>query len=273
MANIDFAGIQQTTVLKQNGKRRKCNEDEPREFLRVWETAPARALNAVGPSAMPGLSDEQVWDEQIKPQAGGAVFGTELASSKDERRGIGLNRWMKAVVDYIEFETVPLRKSINEYMLSEEVCTGFYLEANRILPSLKYCLAPKKNKAAPANVLRCGNPTQTGSMEAEKNPAELERHAKLLYAWLNMSTLSHVRRMLKYHSASGTSWVGECHHRLAQCFRYRGNSHLTEYTGNEVSEAEFLNAIKTRLKDGCESIPPSQNEANNSDFGQLTRGN
>ena len=148
MAAVDFASIQLPTVSKQSGKRRKCNEDEPREFLRVWETAPARALNAVGPSAMPGLSDEQVWDENIKPQAGGAVFGTELASPKNERRGIGLNRWMKSEVEYIEFETTAERQRINEFMLSKDVCEGFYAEANRILPSLKYCLAPKTNKAA-----------------------------------------------------------------------------------------------------------------------------
>ena len=63
---------------------------------------------------MPDLSDEKVWEENNKPQQGGAVWGTEFAFGKDERRGIGLNRWMKSAIGFIVFESTPEKKNINK---------------------------------------------------------------------------------------------------------------------------------------------------------------
>ena len=52
----------------------------------------------VGASAVNKMEDEPVWDRMTKPLPTGAMYCTELASPKVERRGIGADRWMDAVL-------------------------------------------------------------------------------------------------------------------------------------------------------------------------------
>jgi hypothetical protein len=57
-----------------------------------------------------------------------------------------------------------------------------------------------------------------------KQPSELDRHAKILYEWLDTSKVSRVRMMVNWQAMCGLSFVAQTHHRAAQCFVYHGNS-------------------------------------------------
>ena len=44
-------------------KKARRTEDQPREWLKVWETAPAKMLNAQGQAKYANMSLSQVWKE------------------------------------------------------------------------------------------------------------------------------------------------------------------------------------------------------------------
>ena len=80
-------------------------------------------------------------------------------------------------------------KKYNELLLQPGICSALYEEIDRILPSLEYCLAPKKKKQSEgASVLRSAvaydEPTK------QKVPEQLNEHAKTLYDWLDRSKKS-----------------------------------------------------------------------------------
>ena len=125
-------------------KKARRTEDQPRDWLKVWETAPAKMLNAQGQAKYANMSLEQVWKELGQPQSGGAVYMTEYHSRKDERRGIATNRWLYTLVLYCKYQKEDTVKRQNEGILNETKCKELYDEIDKVLPSLEYCLAPKK---------------------------------------------------------------------------------------------------------------------------------
>ena len=90
------------------------------------------------------MTEERVWDQVVKPLSTGAAYMTELASKTAERRGIGLNRWLKAVYDHLVYQKEEETKRRNKFILKENVFGMFYDEIDKIFPSIEYCLAPKK---------------------------------------------------------------------------------------------------------------------------------
>ena len=120
-----------------------------------------------------------------------------------------------------------------------------YIEIERILPSLQFCLAPKKEyEKKGAASLRSGA-TSTVAKTVSKDPAELDKHSKILYEWLDIKPKSRIRMMMNWQAAGGLSFVACTYHRGTQCFRYFGNS-THEADGQEVSLKEFQDAIKIR---------------------------
>ena len=70
----------------------------------------------------------------------------DVPSVKTERRGIGINRTLLAIVQYLKDEQLPTEKAKNKVMMKDELCRKYCEEIDRILPSLEYCLAPKKSR-------------------------------------------------------------------------------------------------------------------------------
>ena len=257
----DFAELE-SGISKGNGaskggfkgrKRMREEEGTAREWLRVYETVPAQLLNAYGEARFARLPDSVVWDALCEPLKSGAHFMTEYASPDKERRGIALNRWLKALLDYIEYQEREQVKKTNKFIMKEKVYEEFYDELKRVKPAVVYCLAPKKVSAkVGASSLRSA--ASSGSVsEGTKSPEELDEHAKTLYEWLDVCRTSRIRMMVMWQAAGGLPFVVSAHHRATQCFRYYGNVKHSGL-GREVSLSEFQDSVKDRHRIGSSGI-------------------
>ena len=94
-------------------------DGEKRANLRMFETAPSQMLNAYGQSSFVKKTDAEVWEGLVEPLPTGAMYGTELASSSVERRGVGLNRAFHALVEYCSLQKTDQARKANEYCLKE----------------------------------------------------------------------------------------------------------------------------------------------------------
>ena len=108
---------------------------------------PPQLLNAYGEAKYTRMTDDKVWDSFSQPQKTGAKYMTELCSDEKERRGIGINRFLHAVISYCEYRQEEKVRKQNAMVLQEIKCKELYAEIQSILPSLKYCLAPRKTSA------------------------------------------------------------------------------------------------------------------------------
>ena len=151
----------------------------------------------------------------------------------------------------------------NEVLLNPEKYKELYAEIHNILPSVEYCLAPRKTaEKAGAASLR-SSVSVTEDTKEQKDPGMLDTHGKKLYEWLDTSRVSRVRMLAQWQSAGGLSFVCGCHHRAAQCFRYHGNSEHGDGGSSSVSLEEFQDAIKSRHRigsRGIESVTSTQND-------------
>ena len=128
-----------------------------------------------------------------------------------------------------------------------------YAEIAKILPSLEYCLAPKKvSEKSGAASLR--STAQVSEGFKQKDPKDLKVHAKAVYEWLDTTKVSRIRMLMQWQASGGLSFVSSTHHRGAQCFRYYGNSEHDGGIKNEVSLAEFQECIIKRHSIGCSGI-------------------
>ena len=196
----DFGGVDEpktrSNITEKQGTKRK--------WLKAFETAPAQLLNVYGPAKCARMADEDVW-HQLKQPTNNAEYATELASPDAERRGIGLNRWLQVMVVFCEYQ---LREDItkhNKIVMNETVCNELYAEIERILPSLKYCLAPKKvSLKHGTSSLRSGPEDTAGAV---KEVSQLATHTKTLYEWIDVLPKSKIRMLINWQAAGGTSFV------------------------------------------------------------------
>ena len=68
---------------------------------------------------------------------------TEYASPEPERRGIAVNRRLQCVLGFCEYQKTAEVEKQNKCILKENIKKELYDEIDRILPAIKYCLAPK----------------------------------------------------------------------------------------------------------------------------------
>ena len=225
----------------------KPKDQKKREWLKVFETLPSQLLNVYGPSKFAKLSDKQVWTEMQEPLKSGAVWMSEMCSKEPERRGVGINRFIHAMKTFCEYQKDPSVQAANTAVLNPKMYEEFYKEIESILPSLQYCLAPKKQyEKKGAAALRASGMDAAVQADGKTEP-ELDQHAKKVYEWLDKSTLSRVRMMAHWQSCGGLAFVAQCHHRAATCFRYHGNSfHGAGPSQQEVSLTEFQAAVRIR---------------------------
>jgi hypothetical protein len=245
----DFGSIGKN-VQPDTGIKRKADDDKgaSREYLKVFETLSPQLLNAYGESKFMKMEDKAVWEEFCKPLKSGAPYMTEFCDAKVDRRGIGANRWIMSLVQWVKYQISEEGKKHNDLILKADVCTELYKEIAMVLPALEYCLAPKKAKeGSGASALR----SQVSTVEkvSERDPAELDKHAKVLYDWLDKDKRSYVRMMVAFLAEGGLSFNAVAYHRSARCFRYYGNLARTP-DKPEVSLDEFQECIKVRHRMG-----------------------
>ena len=235
------------SVSGTDASAEKPKNQKKREWLKVFETLPSQLLNVYGPSKFAKLSDKQVWTEMQEPLKSGAVWMSEMCSKEPERRGVGINRFIHAMKTFCEYQKDPSVLAANKAVLNPKMYEEFYKEIESILPSLQYCLAPKKQfEKKGAAALRASG-MEAAVLAEKKSGSDLDQHAKKLYEWLDKSKPSRVRMMAHWQSCGGLSFVAQCHHRAATCFRYHGNSfHGAGPSQEEVSLQEFQAAVKLR---------------------------
>ena len=239
-------------------KQRVADSDagQERVWLKIFETAPCQMLNAYGQAKHVSMDDRAVWDAMIKPLKSGAKYMTEYASEEAERRGIAVNRYLKSLEDYLRYQQSAQGIQANEFVMKPEVLKEFNAEIARILPSVSYCLAPKKvSQKSGASVLRS---QPVSAPTSDRNTEELDRHAQILYDWLDLKKPSRIRMMLGFQSAGGLPYVAHCHHRCTQCFRYHGASgHSNDRS--EATLAEWQQSIRARHALGSTGIAADGN--------------
>ena len=225
----------------------------PRVWLKIFETAPVQMLNAYGIAKHVTMDDKQVWDCMKQPLKSGGLYMTEYASAAEERRGIAINRWLKSVLDYLEYQLSEKGMKTNAFVMKEAVYKEFYDEINKILPSVRYCLAPKKvSQKSGAASLRSA--VVVSAPVSDKDEVKLVEHGAILYDWLNNNAASRVRMMLQYQACGGLPYVAQCHHRASQCFRYHGATDHHNGTRQEISLPEWQSCIKIRHSLGSTGI-------------------
>ena len=143
----DFGPLSSTPLLQNDATQNiaKADANRKREWLKVFETLPPQMLNAYGAGKYPKLSDAGVWEAFNQPQKTGAIYMTELCSQQVERRGVGINRMLHALKTFCEHQLEESVRGQNQALLKESMFEEIYAEIGSILPSLEYCLAPKKH--------------------------------------------------------------------------------------------------------------------------------
>ena len=238
-------------VSDAKGQKRKAGEE--RVYLKVFETLPAQLLNVYGPSAYVDKSDEEVWKQLNTPLKSGAKYMTELCSKEAERRGVGINRFVACVLEFIKYQEKETTKKQNEFLLKEDMYTSLYSEIEKIKGPLEYVLAPQKERqTSGAASLRAVSAQNRAGMTEVRDPQRLKEEAGKVYTWLDKSTRSWIRMVMIWQGSSGVSFVGATHHRAAQCWRYHGNQCHDEK--GEVSVSEFQDAVVSRHNCSAESI-------------------
>ena len=109
--------------------------------------------------------------------------------------------------------------------------------------SLEFCLAAKMygaKKGAPA--LRSASNKQEAV--SGKDPAELDKHAKNVYDFINPDKVSRIRMLLQWQGAGGLTHCIQAHHRAVTCHRLYGDS--TDSSNQPVSLEKFQRCVRGR---------------------------
>ena len=106
--------------------KRKAVEQGQRENLRVYETLPAQLLNAYGMAGFAQMEQEKVWEDMNKPLKTGAKYMTELCSADPKRRGVGINRFLQVLVEYLKYQKTDRMMKQNEFILKPEIYEQLY---------------------------------------------------------------------------------------------------------------------------------------------------
>ena len=250
----DFSSLPMTQSSERATKRMKTGSGdmgELRSYLRVFETLPVQCLNAYGEHKMSKMSEKALWEHFCKPLKSGACWMTELCDQTAERRGIGLNRWLLAVKEYCDMQRRAQRRTENEYIMKAELVADLYKEIDWIYAALEYCLAPKKvSERKGASAVRSSS--RVTPADESKPKAELEKHAKVLWEWLDTGKVSRVRMLMNYQCGGGQPYVAAMYHRGTQCFKYYGN--LSHSSSCAVTLEEFQAAIVARHNVGSSGV-------------------
>jgi len=247
MGMDDFQALGEGSAKRQRMAGNKADKGEPRDYLKVFENLPAQMLNVYGRARYDSATDATVWRHCNEPLPTGAKFMTEWCSKEDGRRGVANNRWIMPLLNWCVYQEGEEVKAKNKFIMNPTMFNELYAEFAKVMDSLEYCLAPKKDwvKKGAAGI-RSSVGVAPASM---KDPVKLKENAKILYELLDTSKVSRIRMLLHWQGSGGLSYVTSVYHRVAQVWRYHGNTFHDASTGNEVSLAEFQDAICSRHMD------------------------
>ena len=115
----DFGSLGAVSVPEKRPKKDGVFDSggSQRKWLKVFETPPVQMLNAYGEAKYAKMSDPAVWEQLSKPLKTGAEYMTELCSLEAERRGVGINRFLHALISYLEHQLDGDIRKRNEVVL------------------------------------------------------------------------------------------------------------------------------------------------------------
>ena len=204
---------------------------------------PAQLLNAYGMAAFTTMEPAKVWEEFNKPLKTGAKWMTELCSLEPERRGVGINRFLQALVEYLKYQKTEVMEKQNKAVLKDEIFAQLYKEIEAIYESATYCLSGKKgyNKKSGGS-LRSG--VSFSQPSEKKQDTELKVHAEKMYKWMTLPK-SRLRMLMGWQAGGGLPYVAGTHLYGMRCFVSYGNaSH--NHGDKTVSLEEFQDAVCKR---------------------------
>jgi hypothetical protein len=172
------------------------------------------------------------------------MYMTELASVERERRGVGVNRMIHAVVLFCKYQMEERTRKQNSVLLEPTKFKELYDEIDAMQPSFEYLLAPKKGKkTSGASMLRSSQEDVVPGIA--KDPNILKEHGKKVYEWLSPSAPSRIRMLMHWQAAGGMSFVAATHHLGCSLFRQYGGKY---HDGQEeaVSLEEFQKCMIAR---------------------------
>ena len=212
----DFADLADVSPADagKGTKRAACGQE--REYLRAYETVPAQLLNVYGASSFVQYDDETVWKHMAKPLKTGALFMTEYASSKDDRRGVALNRYLQVLVSFCKYQQRADIKKQNEKVIEGTMCQELYEEIIEMMPVFEILLAPKFAivKEGAAALRTC---VQVSQKSSDPDEQKLLAEGGKMYEWIRRAR-SRIRMLMKWQAAGGLSFVCAAHHRATQRF-------------------------------------------------------
>ena len=235
-------------------RKRSRSRGQAREYLKVYETMPAQMLNAYHENNMARSTDKKLWLEMKKELKSGAKYMSELCDQRAERRGVGANRWLYAMVEFCRYQKRPEVKSENEKIMAPVMFKRLYDEIVKMLPHLEVCLAPKKaKKKEGAAALRGGVPSSSANSGGGAEAATKEKllaSSKEVWEWLSYDSKSKIRAFAIWQASGGLSHNAAVFHRGTQAFRYYGNHGIEGASGEDVTLTEFQNAVCSRHEAG-----------------------
>ncbi len=183
-----------------------------------------------------------------------AMWMTEYCANDPERRGTAANRWLQVQIAFCKYQQAAEARKQNDFLMLPDKLKCLYDEIDRILPSLEYCLAPKKSSPKSGSSALRGGVAVSETSSSAKDPSELDRHAKILYDWLDIKAASYIRMVQAWHAGGGLSFVASVHHRATQCFLYYGNSLHQTASQNYITLSDFQECIRKRHEIGHTGI-------------------
>ena len=201
------------------------------------------------------MADEDLWKHMSTPEKSGAKWMTECAAIDPQCRGAATNVWLQVQIAFCKQQQSVSQRQKNAFLMLPDKLACLYDEIDRILPSLEYCLAPKKSSPkSGSSALRSGVAVSETSSSAARDPPELDRHAKIVYDWLDIKTASYIRMVQAWHAGGGLSFVASVHHRATQCFLYYGNSLHQTASQKYITLSDFQECIRKRHEIGHTGI-------------------
>ena len=239
---------------KGKGKRQGAfegSEGRERKYLRAFETVPVQLLNAYGESRFNRMPDKAVWSDLKQPLKSGAPWMTEYCDPDVERQGVAVNRFLQPLVAWCKYQKLDSVRKQNAFIMNEARFQQLYDEIDAVLPSLQYCLAPKKEREKRgAQRLRAGADAElVGGPPPSYSEELLRKHAAIVYDHLlDQEKGSKIRLLVSWQSAGGLSFVAHAHFRATMCFRYLGRD------GEAVSLSRFQEAVMARHTAGTDGM-------------------
>ncbi len=259
----DFGVLSQVAAAKGAGrgdrpppaKAARHEVGGSRAYLKCFETLAPRMLNAYGAAKYSKMADEDVWEHMSTEQKSGAMWMTEYAAIDPERRGTATNRWLQVQIAFCKQQQSVFMRQQNGGLMLPDKLKCLYDEIDRILPSLEYCMVPKKSSSkAGSSALRSGVAVSETSSAAARDLSELDRHAEIVYDWLDIKTASYIRMVQAWHAGGGLSFVASVHIRATQCFLYHGNSLHQTASQKNITLSDFQECIRKRHDVGIHGL-------------------